>query len=400
MSVFFSEVQKDMLKLLSASLWNEDMNDLDITNFTEINAELKNQTVQVLVSDLIEKTDISSSEETEYVKLVGQNYLLFHTLMQDQQELTDLFEETGIPVAVLKGAAAAVYYPVPEYRQMGDIDIIVEPENFEKAYNLMCEHGYHAEQELSEVSRHAGFETPSGIEVELHRCFSTNINKKKKQILDQCIYKGISQAEKHIVADYTVPILPVSENGLVLLAHINQHLSSGLGLRQIIDWMMYVHHNLDDDMWENTFSETADATGMKTLAETVTYLCKKYLGLSDRITWCDNADDELADELMLYILDKGNFGRKNEYGSRTTVSVLHRFYNPISAFAYLTAGGMLHWKAAKKYKILKYFAWIYQIGHLIRMGLKRKTGMKALSEELAQSGKEAKLLQRLGVTGR
>jgi hypothetical protein len=36
-----------------------------------------------------------------------------------------ILQDAAIPVAVLKGAAAAMNYPHPEYRSMGDIDISV-----------------------------------------------------------------------------------------------------------------------------------------------------------------------------------------------------------------------------------------------------------------------------------
>ena len=61
-------------------------------------------------------------------------------------------------------------------------------------------------------------------------------------------------------------MLPEVENGLVLIAHIGQHLRSGLGLRQIIDWMMYAKANLTDEFWKNEFSEPAKKSGFETLA--------------------------------------------------------------------------------------------------------------------------------------
>ena len=38
---------------------------------------------------------------------------------------------------------------------------------------------------------------------------------------------------------------------------MRNHLKSGLGLRQVIDWMMYVNKELDDDFWENGFGTAA-----------------------------------------------------------------------------------------------------------------------------------------------
>ena len=43
---------------------------------------------------------------------------------------------------ILKGAAAAGYYPDPAGRAMGDVDFLVPRERYEDALHLMTEQGY------------------------------------------------------------------------------------------------------------------------------------------------------------------------------------------------------------------------------------------------------------------
>ena len=57
--------------------------------------------------------------------------------MMAQDSVLAEFRQAGIPVAVLKGAAAAANYPQPNSRSMGDIDLIVPPDHFEQAFSLM-----------------------------------------------------------------------------------------------------------------------------------------------------------------------------------------------------------------------------------------------------------------------
>ena len=104
-------------------------------------------------------------------------------------------------------------------------------------------------------------------------------------------------------------MFPPLENGLVLLEHINQHLEEGLGLRQILDWALYVDKALDDDAWEYTFAPVVRRLGLERLAITVTRMCQLYLGLRSDITWCASADEKVCDSLMNYIMEQGNFGR-------------------------------------------------------------------------------------------
>lgn len=389
-------VQRDMLSLLSCALSGREAQPVSVDNWPAVLEELKKQAVHVLVADQIQQLGLTAEETNAYLQLTGVNLRIFHELMMDQQAVIQLLNAADISAVVLKGAAAAVYYPVPEYRCMGDIDIIVPPNQFDKAFELLCQSGYQKEQELADVGRHAEFQTATGAKIELHRYFSSSGNAVQDKSLNDAIYNGIENLTVQNIHGYSVPMLPAPENGLVLLSHINQHLSGGIGLRQIADWMLYVRRELPDEQWER-FCPMAEAIGMRKLAETTTYMCKKYLNLSG-ISWCDSADDGLADELMEYILDNGNFGRKYSTGSRTTMSVMHKFRNPVSAFRYLTDGGMCHWKAAQKHKWLKMFAWIYQIGHLIRMGLKRDVKFDSFANELEQSHREADLLTRLGVT--
>ena len=62
--------------------------------------------------------------------------------MHWQNVLISLLEENNIPSVILKGAAAAMYYPYPSLRTMGDVDILVRRKNLERAVQLMEDNGY------------------------------------------------------------------------------------------------------------------------------------------------------------------------------------------------------------------------------------------------------------------
>ena len=190
------------------------------------------------------------------------------------------------------------------------------------------------------------------------------------------------------------PMLPPKENGLVLLAHIAHHLREGLGLRQIIDWMLYVDRELDDSAWESSFRTAAEQTGLAVLAITVTEMCRMYLGLSDRITWCKNADKELCTMLMNSLLSSGNFGKKRGTGLKveSTVSRLKR-----RGFRYLQQAGEHNWNAYHKHRWLKPFAWIYQIGRYARQGFQAKRKGAKIIEDIGRGKKRSDLYQDLKI---
>ena len=303
-----------------------------------VRSELEAQSVIGYPANAIESLGLSPADQSEYLARAGKNLSGWYRLMMAQDSMLAEFRQAGIPVAVLKGAAAAANYPQPNSRSMGDIDLIVPPDHFDRAFSLMERLGWDNDIELEINPRHAGFKKAGCPEIELHRYFSTCTNKQQAHFLDQAIYDAIPRAEWTDVAGFSVPVLPPLENGLVLLAHVNQHLGSGLGLRQILDWQMFVDAHLTDELWERGFQHAAQQIGMEKLAVTTTWLCRTYLGLQTSATWFGEADAQLASDLLLYIMQRGNMGRKMERGARATRTVLHNLRSPAALVRYLYEG--------------------------------------------------------------
>lgn len=363
-----------------------------------VRTELVAQSVIGYPASVIDDLELSSSDLAEYLFLAGKNLWVWYRLMRAQDSVLAEFRQAGIPVAVLKGAAAAANYPLPKSRSMGDIDLIVPPDHFDRAFALLERLGWENDIELEINPRHAGFRKEHCPEIELHRYFSTCTDKRQADFLDQAIYDAIPHAEWTDVEGFSVPVLPPLENGLVLLAHVNQHLGSGLGLRQILDWQMFVAAHLTDELWERGFRHAAQQIGMEKLAITTTWLCRTYLGLQTAATWFDGADAQLADDLLLYIMHRGNMGRKMERGTQATRIVMHSFRSPAALVRYLYTGGRSHWAPARKHAWLAPAACIYQIGHVIRKGLARNASMSELVNDARRAQEEVDLLKRLEVT--
>ena len=363
-----------------------------------VRAELEAQSVIGYPTNAIESLELSPADQAEYLARAGKNLSGWYRLMMAQDSVLAEFRQAGIPVAVLKGAAAAANYPQPNSRSMGDIDLIVPPDHFEQAFSLMERLGWENDIELEINPRHAGFEKAGCPEIELHRYFSTCTNKQQAHFLDQAIYDAIPRAEWTDVAGFSVPVLPPLENGLVLLAHVNQHLGSGLGLRQILDWQMFVDAHLTDELWERSFQHAAQQIGMEKLAVTTTWLCRTYLGLQTSATWFGEADAQLASDLLLYIMQRGNMGRKMERGAQATRTVLHNFRSPAALVRYLYEGGRAHWAPARKHAWLAPAACFYQVGHVIRKGLSRNASMSELVTDARSAQEDIDLLKRLEVT--
>lgn len=133
--------------------------------------------------------------------------------------------------------------------------------------------------------------------------------------------------------------------------------------------------------------------GMEKLADTVTVICQKYLGLGHYV---DESDDYPCDELLEYIMGKGNFGRKSGLEGRTA-SVFLDSVNPVRAFKRLHRGGMSRWKAAQKHRILRPFAWIYQVGSITRRLIRGKMTPSKVARQHTEGRRQRELIYKLGL---
>lgn len=130
-------------------------------------SELEAQSVIGYPANAIESLGLSPADQAEYLARAGKNLSSWYRLMMAQDSVLAEFRQAGIPVAVLKGAAAAANYPQPNSRSMGDIDLIVPPDHFEQAFSLMERLGWENDIELEINPRHCSdranrFDEPRG----------------------------------------------------------------------------------------------------------------------------------------------------------------------------------------------------------------------------------------------
>lgn len=357
--------QSCLIELIKASLFGVSPVLSEYTNWENI---LEFARKQCLVPMAI--TRVPTEHRDKWIRLSSQFKAYFMQMIYAQNSLVKLLSDNNIPFVILKGTAASIYYPNPFLRTFGDIDFYVAEENVEFVLTLLKRYGYIF---VDNNERHYEFEK-YGIDFELHYKFSCN----HYNDIDSIILNGLNNVVEYRISDNSFPGLPACENGLVLLGHIMQHLkTSGLGLRQIIDWMMFVHNELDDSTWENKFKTYAVDAGLEKLAITVTYMCKKWLGLPDSITWCDNADEDIVDQFFMRILSEGNLGCDS-----TPYDTVKRNIATMGLFKYLQWAGTLNWRLARKYVILKPFAWSYQLFRYVGISIKSKiTGKKGFSKD-------------------
>ena len=277
-------------------------------------------------------------------------------MIYEQNSFVNLLKSKQVPFVILKGTSAAVYFKNPFLRTFGDIDLYIYREHLDLTRNILENNGYI----FIKTDNNEYVYEKNGISFELH----LKLSGKYYNDVEEMFKNGLSHAVQYKISDFTFPGLPTYENGISLLGHIMHHLKTyGIGLRQIIDWMMFVHREIDDLAWEKSFRALAAEAGLEKLAITVTYVCKKWLGLPDDITWCKTADENVAKQLLLRILNDGNFGC-----DRAPYENIRKKINSEGLFTHLQNSGISNWHLAQKNRIFRPFAWLYQICRYVCLG--------------------------------
>lgn len=393
-----SDTQLNLLETLKLSLFDVVPQYHSIINWDDVITEAKAQTVMGLISPVVPVYDEASDRDKA----------MFMRIMHEQDRLLKCFECEGIPCVILKGSAASVYYPKPYLRTMGDIDILVQQKYFNESLKLLEKNGYvfvpegEQDEHIPDKIRELVY-TKNGISIEIHRSFSSP-GVDVDDILDNAIQRRVYCN----LNGYNFPILPTPENGIVLIGHINQHLKNNvLGLRQIIDWEMYIHSIAGSKIIVKQLIHLLMKTDLLTLAAYVTRMCNKFLGLSDQIDFGVAVDDELTDELIEVVLADGNFGRKvNSDKTQEELKVINASYGikRYGFIMYFTRVGLGTSEFCKKHPSHKFIAFFYGLFSQLSRGIRAWFNNIQIGKTMAEGNKLYKmhskrfeLYEKLGV---
>ena len=377
-------IQSALVELIKCSLFGISPDLPEQIDYSAVLEEAQAQTVTAVAAPAVPRPFSAQWEE-----LASQSMAHYMRSLYEQTNLIKLFESNSIELVILKGAAAAIYYPQPKRRTMGDVDFLVYEKDFERAFSLLESNGYEALEDNQKGRDYAFIK--GGVEFELHRRYSH-----EELDIEAVLVSAMERPVSRTVNGHTFPTLPDFENGLVLLEHIKHHISHGLGLRQIIDWTMFANRVLDNENYEDHFLPIIKPLGLETFCKIVTKMCKTHLFLPESVTWCDDADAATADQLFDVVMSSGNFGAKTPYVPRPvmkfTISVREK-----GLFRTLQDNGVDTFPICKRNKFFRAFAWLLQIfRYIVRLIIAPFRGEKVASEITAGNDK-LDFYKRLGI---
>ena len=260
----------------------------------------------------------------------------------------------GIPYCTLKGVTSAAYYPSPLLRTMGDVDFIVRKEDLDRADEVMEQAGCTWEHYLHD--HHHAFHK-DGVTFELH-WEAPGVPEDKLEVRELLI-DLIDKAE---MKDGCMQA-SAFHHGLVLLLHTAEHMiNTGIGLRHLCDWAVFVA-SFSDVEFRELFEEKLKAAGLWRFAQLLSLTSAKFLG-APRLPWMGEADDEFLTGIMEDVLEAGNFGVKDSERINQAKFLTDRSSRSVKKIGALrqfgramTEKAFFEWPPCKDHKILLPLGW-------------------------------------------
>ena len=218
-----------------------------------------------------------------------------------------IFTAAGITPVIVKGQGVALTYPQPMHRQSGDIDYLLMPEEYEKAKEMLAPLATHVEKETPGRMHYNC--TVDGITVELHGISSGRTGWKG-------VFDGFMREQRALplhywqLQDEKIPLMNHYFNVLYILQHFHRHmLSSGVGLRQLCDWIMYIsafREVLDEPVLEKDLKRLSLLRPWKVYAA----LAVAYMGMpAERMPLYEKSYERYSARVWRIMSITGNFGK-------------------------------------------------------------------------------------------
>lgn len=239
---------------------------------------------------------------------------------------TKKFEKEDVRGLLVKGQGVAQCYERPFWRGSGDVDLILDEENYQRG-KLVLSKMASLEHEENLFDKHYSAEV-DGFVVELHGTMRGMLTKKADDFIDALqvdLFKNNRFREWN--NNGTVVKLPCPDDDvLFVFTHILKHFFNyGIGLRQVCDWcrLLYTFRDsLDYGLLESRLCKMELMTEWKVFGS----LAVHRLGMPQEFMpfYCDTKSyQRKADRVLAFILETGNFGhnRDNSYYNNTNAIV-------------------------------------------------------------------------------
>ena len=311
--------EKLFFEILQNGLWGKPIEAVPTRNdMLHVVKLALSQTVLGIVGNVIitDKTLSSYLTERELAylrKLVMSVVSVSYTWNCSVRNIFMEMHDNGVDPILLKGQGIAQYYPNPDFRQCGDIDIYVGKQYFEKACEVVK--ALATENDMATVKHtKKHFHIYLGkVPVELHLYSDVYYPNRLDRIYQEISDAGISVAPVEVeLAGYPVKTPSVNFNVFYIFNHLWHHfIADGVGLRQICDLCVLLHRfhgQIDHDYLQNVLERMGLLKQWKIFGS----IAVDKLGLPvEEYPFYDKKYSRLKEKVFRLVMLEGNFGQQN-----------------------------------------------------------------------------------------
>ena len=307
------------LDLLRVGLWEKD--EL-ITHHEKIDYryiyQLSNeQAVIGLIAAGLDSCSVELQDSSRF-DILGRTLQIEQCNIAMNQFVADLFKKLQskkINAILVKGQGIAQCYERPLWRNNGDVDLLLDEDNYIKAVSYLSSFADSEDEEVA--SRlHYGFKIGPWV-VELHGTLRGHLYNAIDCELDAVQNEMVSKKQYKVWNNDGVDILLPSPNNdvIIVFTHTLQHFSQvGVGLRQVCDLcrLLWVYHKEIDS---SLLSERFSRMGLMTVWKTFGAMMVNHLGLPKESfpLYDDSARyKKKGDKVLQFILEVGNMGHNRD----------------------------------------------------------------------------------------
>lgn len=320
------------LELVRTGLWEKEARLLQFSevDYEEVMCLAEEQSVIGLVTAGLEHVaDVKVPKEV-LLQFIGLTIQLEKTNADMNAFISKLIvslRNKNIPTLLLKGQGIAQSYERPLWRTSGDVDLLLSPEEYERAKEFLSPHSDYT-KEIIETLEYCLL--LSNWNVELHGTLHCRLTKQMDKFLDKIQYEICNNGAVRLWDNDGVDInLPSVDNDvIVVFTHIIKHLfHGGIGLRQLCDLCRLLWRyrtDLDQQLLEARIRELGLISEWKAFGA----LAVNWLGMPvEAMLLYDEKYIRKGEKLLEFILAVGNFGHNRELSYTMEQAAFVRKFN-------------------------------------------------------------------------
>ena len=277
----------------------------------------KEQSVLAMVGNvMLENPQIVEKLDMDFrarLKSFIMNSMLTHTMLNNTL-LTVVSElrKHEVEGVLLKGQGIARNYPVPDLRQCGDIDFYVGVDNYIKTCEVLGNLASWKEDTAPmDTVKHYDIRIGKTT-VEIHRYTDVNASSKYNAIYQKYSDDGMTRNLRVLNFAGTPVNTPSDDfNAFYVFNHMWHHfITSGVGLRQMCDWMLLLHNRRGTIDMDHLKAILTDMDLMKPWQAFGCVLVKDMGMPQEEFPFYDEKMACKRRRILAHVLSEGNFGQE------------------------------------------------------------------------------------------